>query len=235
MSVIFPADIWTARDTEDLMGGYIIPGIPSSFDLSWNEMISTPLKSHCPHTAVNDKGSLVSVFSPVLPSEQSASQTHTRRHLNFWETKFVPDSALQILQLCVILVNVGMQGAEEACPGNLDPCQCLRKAGNDWADLAVDEMALLVSDLEGFQPRCWVRGWRAPSLLHSPRNFRTTCWAPPGAKGAQGPPGRSHTHSPCASTAPAQVAFLWQGHEAGWRDSGVPSNELAPQACAEWK
>lgn len=80
--------------------------------------------------------------------------------------------------------------------------------------------------------------WEAEELTACcthPRNFPTTRRASAGAKGAQGPPGRSHTHSPCASRAPGQVAFLWQGHDAGCRASGVPSNELAPPGLCRRK
>lgn len=60
-------------------GRYLTPGTPSSLDLSWNGMVSTPLQSPYPHTAVPDRGSWVSAFSPALLPEQSAPQTHTGR------------------------------------------------------------------------------------------------------------------------------------------------------------
>lgn len=80
----------------------------------------------------------------------------------------------------------------------------------------------------------WERGWRADSFLLSPLQFPHRLQSPSWGQGCSGPLGRSHTHSPCASRAPGQVASLWQGHKAGWR-AGVPSNEVPPPGLCRMK
>lgn len=109
------------------------------------------------------------------------------------------------------------------------------KAGNEWADQAVNMMALLLRDLEGFQPRCCVRerlkSRQLPAL--------TPAISPPPAEPQLGSrvlraPGALTHPEPCASRAPGQVASLWQGHKAGWR-AGVPSNEVPPPGLCRMK
>lgn len=78
----------------------------------------------------------------------------------------------------------------------------------------------------GYQPRRCVSEAAEPQLA-----ALAPAIPPRWGRGCSGPPA-AHTHSRQSS---GLVAFLWQGHEAGWRASGVPSNHLPPPGLCTMK